>query len=536
MSRLTILGAVLALAACDASAPEVQSARAGTPEARAALFDSLMVQTERREAFSPLKEEAMRYSPLEQMEQLRDEVVDADTEEELYYALVRLSNARRDHHLDVTPVSGGLRINQGPALQAPVRILGDFSDLGAPEFFVSAVDQSAWASAEAEGWAESGGVPEPGDLVVSVDGRSITEFVSEFERYMPYSSFHGKLWDLASIMTHRDPLAVPPWLYDAEAGLELELERPDGERYTTTAPYLEATEVSLPFADAPMYPGFTTVLEQQNFNVLLPDDGRPLVLLQWLDFEEELVQDVADLIALAEERGLLGHTLIIDVTDSSGGSGGAYAVQRLVSRPFKTTFGNIRLSDAGVRWVEERIERGVDEDAPDLFGMDQSGRWLIDWLTTDVQEAIARGDEYTNDVPFKSAHLPKDSDGILQPAPVHFTGPIAILSGPRGGSHLDQFVSMFADNGLARTVGMPAGGYSNTWEASEVLVMPGTDGKPVAEFMWNIGHTLRPTGAILEGNAVMPELYMPLTRGNFRTYHQELLDAALSLLSTRPAA
>ena len=45
--------------------------------------------------------------------------------------------------------------------------------------------------------------------------------------------------------------------------------------------------------------------------------------------------------------------------------------------------------------------------------------------------------------------------------------------------------------------------------------------------------TLRGEGEV---NAVMPELYMPLTRGNFRTYHQELLDAALSLLSTRPAA
>lgn len=526
-------------AACDAP---TQTSRAGTPELRAALFDTLLAQTARREAFSPPKEAAMAYSPLEEMALLRDDFVAADTEEELYYALVRLSNARRDHHLDVTPVAGGLRIPDGPVLQAPLRVLGDFTGMGenpafeSAEFFVSAIDHDAWMEAESSGWARTGGIPEPGDRIVRVDGLATAEFIEEFEQYIPYSSWHGKLWDLASIMTRRDPLVVPESLYDADAGLELELERMDGERYSTTVPYLDADDVALPFADSPMYPGFTTVLEQQNFDVLLPDDGRPVVLLRWLDFEEELVQDVADLIELAEERDLLGHTLIIDVTDSSGGSGGAYAIQRLVSRPFMTTFGNLRLSDAGVRWIEQRIERGIDEDAPELFGMDPSGRWLIEWLTTDVQESIERGDEYTNAVPFKSAHLPKDSDGILQPAPVHFTGPIAILDGPRGGSHLDQFVSMFADNGLARTVGMPAGGYSNTWEASEVVTMGGDpEGQPVAEFMWNIGHTLRPTGEILEGNPVMPELYIPLTRENFRTYHQELFDAAIRLLSTRPA-
>jgi hypothetical protein len=531
------------LGGCDASS-DTNVARAGTPTARAALFDSLIVWTARREAFSPLKEAAMQYSPLEEMGKLRDDIVAADSEEELYYALVRLSNARRDHHLDVTPVPDGLRIQQGPALQAPVRILGDFSSLDVPEFFVSAVDMDAWDDAESAGWSRTGGIPELGDKVVLVDGLTIPEFIAAFEVYMPYSSRHGKVWDLATIMTHRDPLAVPPWLYEADEGLEMELESASGERYSTTLPYLEAGRVELPFADAPMYPGFTTVLAQQNFDVLLPDDGQLIVLLRWLDFEEELVQDVADLMELAEARDLLGHALIIDVTDSSGGSGGAYAIQRLVSRPFKTTFGNIRLSDAGVRWVEQRLARGVDENAPDLFGMDLSGRWLIEWLETDVQEAIARGEEYTEAVPFKSTHLPSDSDGTIEPAPVHFTGPIAILGGPRGGSHLDQFVSMLADNGLARTVGMPAGGYSNTWEASEVLTLPlggGDDGgeegvQPVATFMWNIGHTLRPTGEILEGNAVTPELYIPLTRGNFRTYHQDLLQAALRLMATRPAA
>ena len=92
---------------------------------------------------------------------------------------------------------------------------------------------------------------------------------------------------------------------------------------------------------------------------------------------------------------------------------------------------------------------------------------------------------------------------------------------------------MFADNGLARTVGMPTGGYSNTWEASEVVSFPGST-TPLATFMWNIGHTIRPNGEILEGNPVTPDVYLPLTRENFRTYHRELLEEALRLLDQRP--
>lgn len=530
-----MLAAVVVVAACS-DTPESHTERAGTPETRAALFDTILAQTERREAFSPLKEAAMGYEPLEEMAALRDDVVSAETEEDLYYALVRLSNARRDHHLDVTPVSGGLRIDEGPTLQAPLRILADFRELSDPSFFVSFVDEEALGQAEATGWTGATPRPAPGDLVVSVDGRSISEFVREFTPYIPYSSEHGKLWDLAAIMTRRDPVALPRWLYDRESGLELELESSSGGRYTTTLPYLDARAVSMPFADTELYPGFSTTLLLQNFEVLLPDDDRPMVLLRWLDFEEELVADVAELMTLAEERGLLDRTLVIDVTASSGGSGGAYAIQRLVSQPFRTTFGNLRISDAAIRWVDDRIARGVDENAPELYGMDLSGAWLIDWLTSDVQEAIARGDDYTGAVPFKSAHLPKDSDGILQPAPVHFRGPIVILDGPNGGSHLDQFVSMFADNGLARTIGMPTGGYSNTWEASEVLAFPSDaeSAGPLVEFMWNIGHTLRPTGEILEGNPVSPQRYIPLTRDNFRTYHQTLLTEGLRLLSERP--
>ena len=77
---------------------------------------------------------------------------------------------------------------------------------------------------------------------------------------------------------------------------------------------------------------------------------------------------------------------------------------------------------------------------------------------------------------------------------------VCLLS-PYGGSHLSQFASIVVDNGLAPVLGMPDGGYSNTWEWTEVLVFP-ISKKPIVSYMWNIGHTLRPNGEILEGGRV----------------------------------
>ena len=124
----------------------------------------------------------------------------------------------------------------------------------------------------------------------------------------------------------------------------------------------------------------------------------------------------------------------------------------------------------------------------------------------------------------------KDSDGILKPAETHFRGSVVCLFGPHGGSHLDQFAAMVIDNKLAHTIGMPTGGYSNTWEWYEILHFP-ISGKPVAQFMWSMGHTIRPNGEILEGNAAMVDEYIPLTRENYRSYYELLLNTAFKYLN-----
>jgi hypothetical protein len=110
---------------------------------------------------------------------------------------------------------------------------------------------------------------------------------------------------------------------------------------------------------------------------------------------------------------------------------------------------------------------------------------------------------------------------------VHFRGPFAVISGPSGGSHLDQLVAIVVDNDLGPVVGMPAGGYSNTWEWEEVLRFPGTD-QPVIGFMWSIGSTVRPNGEVLEGNPADVDEWVPLTSENVERYYPLLLERTLA--------
>ena len=88
----------------------------GTAEQRNALVDHILELTAAREAWSPVKEANMRYSPMADMEAIRAEVVGASTEAQLFFALVKLSNVRRDSHLSVSAVEGGLRVPAQPCL------------------------------------------------------------------------------------------------------------------------------------------------------------------------------------------------------------------------------------------------------------------------------------------------------------------------------------------------------------------------------------------------------------------------------------
>ena len=250
------------------------------------LFDEIIRKTEERESFSEVKEANIGFSALEDMKRLRSEFIASSTELELYYALWKLSNARRDRHLAVIPVEGGLEIPEPRCFSAPIQVLPDFTDLNNTAFFVASVGESSISL-------------NLGDIIVGVNGRSIAEYVKEFTAWIRHSSPHGLYWEMAYGLP-KQLSEVPHNLYSRN--LHLRLERPSGDRYDVTLAYTDdCYGFGVPYSLAE----FVEVMRRDNFNVFL-DRGREIVLLQWLDFErDDLVKDIPALMKYAEQEQIL---------------------------------------------------------------------------------------------------------------------------------------------------------------------------------------------------------------------------------------
>ena len=159
----------------------------------------------------------------------------ASTEDELYYALVQLSNARRDRHLDISLVPGGLRPadvaglavwadESSTPLQSPVRVFPDYTSNSAG-YFVGDI-------AAGETWPE---LPKIGDRVVSVNGRPVEQWYEATMPFMRHSTQIGLRWKLAEAMTQATAV-FPPEL--REATLQLTVEAKDGSKPSFTLPYV----------------------------------------------------------------------------------------------------------------------------------------------------------------------------------------------------------------------------------------------------------------------------------------------------------
>jgi len=487
-------------------------------EDREALFDYIIEKTLDREAFSPVKEKTLGVDVRKEMMKYKEEVINADSDLELYYALQKLSSARKDRHLSINLVENGLELPEIEKGMAPILFHPSFGKDG--NYFMFVVDYS-----KAIGNYTDGMKPSLGDKLVAVNGKDFNSYFEEAKPYLRYSTINNLWKQFAHSISEKDDL-LPPSFYGNK--LELTLERKGGTTYTLSLPYLDEEVIEWEGYHTVTYSGYELAYKKQNYHLYLPtDNNNRTILIRWLDFEEELPSDVNYLVDFAEQNNLLEHDIIIDATLSSGGSRGAYALQRMSPKPFKTTFGNLKISDIVPDFIDRMtnsyLHGRIEDDG--VKETDDDGSWVMDWLHNDVIKGMARGQSYTNNVPFKSAHLPKYSDGIMQPASKHLKGEMVAFFGPEGGSHLDQFAAMIIDNNLGYTLGMPAGGYSNTWEWEEVLRFP-ISGKPVVEFMWSIGHTIRPNMEILEGNPAKVDEYIPVTRENYEEYYDLLIGKA----------
>lgn len=511
----------------------VGASGAGTAEERTALFDEILNKIMSRDAFVPIKNKNLSLDIRKAILRYRDEMIAADTDEKLLYVILKINNARKDRHVRVHLVSDGLKIDgvdiESDSVridllgveQAPIRFAVDYTTPG--RFFVFVCD---WAQ-DVDRYSGNK-IPEIGDRLITVNGQPFQDYFEVAKPYHRYATING-LWWYVAIRLSQKSFEFPPHFY--QDMVTYHLERRNGEQYTVSLPYF-STENTIFWKGYWKqqgdfrYPGFSLLFKTQTYDLYKSESGKPVILLDWCGFKDELMGDMDRLVDYAAEHQLLDHAVIFDGTRAGGGSLGAYAIQRLSSKPFKTTFGNLRISDIVPAFIEQMRKRKAAEKP--MTAVD-GGEWLMDWLETDVTRAIEEGRDYSNNVPFKSSHLPKDSDGILHPAKVHFRGPMVCLFSPHGGSHLDQFASMVRDNGLAYTIGMPTGGYSNTWEWEETLLLPHSQ-KPVVKLMYSMGHTIRPNGELLEGNPASVDEYIPLTRDNYQNYYELLLNRAFKHL------
>lgn len=508
----------------------------GTPADREALFEYLLEATMERDAFASLgdhpcfDEHPTGVDMRAEMEQYRSEVINADTDAKLWFALQKLSNARRDRHMAISEIESGLTLPQELTedRKAPIEFAVDYGDPEQWRFFVG--DRGAQLSEVSDGPA-----PSIGDLLVSINGLSPTEYVEAIRPYTRYSTEHAFWWTVASKLSsrvdmyydqinHLDELDLAPNVMEE---LTLELRTPDEASYSVTIPYTDPDDIEWEGVGEPVYPGFSAQ-GHTDFDtyrdIYLPENDVSLVLLDWNGFKRDLPEAMDHLMDWAAEKDLLDSHVIVDATRSGGGSRGSYAVQRFQPEPHRGTFGNLKVSDAMAEWVEERIE-GIESGEANPAVVDD-GTWQREWLETDVQRAIEHDRYYTNAVPFKGAHAPKWADGIIEPADQHFRGGLTVWLSPYGGSHLDQFAAQVVDNDIGHIVGMPAGGYSSTWSWSETLRFPTTN-RPIVTYRWSMGRSIRPNGETLQYNPAQPHEYVPQTRENYERYHEELLDRTI---------
>ncbi len=495
------------------------SSKISSKEDREALFDYLYETTLQTEAFSPIKEKTLGIDVKAEMLNCKEDIINASTEEELYFALKKFSCARKDRHLSLGLVEGGLDLPPIPEGRAPIQFLPDFSEGGNYFMFVSDLAENM------ENYTGENQVPETGDKLIAINGMPFQDYFKQVEPYLRYSSINNLWRRLAYTLPTRNKTYLPSDFFKEK--FEITLEKEDGSVYDLALPYLE--EANFQGLSNPKYSGYQKVFETTCYHLYRPEDPNDKnILLWWYGFRGTIEEDMDKLIAYAEENDLLDHDVILDMTTARGGSRGAVMLTRLQPKPYKTTFGNIRLSEIGMDFIKNRLEEPYKKKLAVLDGAEvegDNGQWVLDWIAQDVYPKKEAGEDYSSNVPFKCAHAPHTSDGVLQPAEKHFTGRMVCLMGPWGGSHLDQFASIVADNDLAHTIGMPTGGYSNTWEAEKIIEFPISQ-KPVVEFMWSIGHTISPKGEIVEGNASQVDEYVPLARDNHSNYVDLLIQKA----------
>ena len=464
------------------------------------LFEDIVSKTIDREAWSSYKINNPEINYAEQAEQYRREFINADTDQKLARVIFKLSNLRHDRHLNISSIASGLSYSNRDD-ETVIRFYPDFSK-SLHNYFVADFSSSETVPTSIS----------IGDELISVNDIPIRQYFRMLEPYIRYSTNNDLRWEMAEKLSKYQSLFDPQLYRDIVDGKRFVKytfrRKSDKGIYSEELEFVDDEDQSWQGICNPKFENYTRVIENTNFELYISDDSDQILLLNWLDLNNSVLDnDIDQLLDYAEDNDLLSNGIILYAPFSSGGSGSPKVVQLFSKRKFKTTFGNVRVSD-----ITER------------FANSQGGK-IKDW----IDSAISDGLDYTSNEPFKLRYFDEGEDGLMEPNDRSFSGSKIGVFSSQGGSNLDQMMAMIVDNQIMYTIGYPTGGYSNTWEWREVIECPDS-GDRLLRYMWNIGHTIRPNGEVLEANPAMPDELIDLNNENCETYWDDLVSRSRDLL------
>ena len=278
------------------------------------LFNYLTSSIFAREAFSPIKNQNLHIDLKRQFKENRKSFLQANTDEDLYFEILKLSNLRRDSHLKMKPTF----LESIDKKKLPITFMVVFE--GKSPLFI--VDQIA------HGFADAFPDLRIGDELVQVGDMHFEDFIEVTKQYIPSSTNNNHYYRLA------EELSTNAFNLSKVVNLNnpvFKFRSIDHSTHRYTFSYHKKRELT--FKELRKYKDFNLVLTADNFNTYVHKEQQ-ILLLEWLDFEEDLPDDVDTLMEWAVHNDKLTHHLIIDATQSSGGINSIYALRRLINKPF----------------------------------------------------------------------------------------------------------------------------------------------------------------------------------------------------------
>lgn len=461
---------------------------------------------------------------------------DARTADDVYYALVALMNSFHDGHAFV-------RIDElrptGPEVTLPLSVRVEYE--GAAARYV----------------ARTGGEVPDGAEIVRVDGRPVSELEREHRTWFSGSSPDGLRERFARWLSVRSPRIAPTPVAGTRTAIDARL--PDGTNTSYTLTWQarsDDTVVCPPYADpcAPDTEGdYATSPSFVGLGYCVYDTDTPSTrIVRYRTFYYPDSTDAAERACLAKALPRLSYKLTLSAAAASGPHG-------LLQRDQFELLDHLARADVRRVLFDVRENTGGDFD-PTFFGAFTPGAYAqplkqfvyTPWFREDpsrirdanvfvglldgrpVEGAAAAIEDFLRKNPSSQAspRLPfycqtpacAETEARLESASsVVFQA--ALLTGPTCFSACDDFVSIFRDNGVARTMGQPTGAGDAPYSYDVDLPLAGDH---VARAHLTVGVSFRPgtAGTPLEAHPVDVDVPLPPSAANRGRYLAEALARA----------